>query len=218
MLFQKLLSTISPTRNPGSVGKYVLNSKQGPPPSIQETHVHQGWHKGLQGQGGVQLEQLWPQAHVVWITLHYRLQKGTWDIVQSTALLPEALNTFYAWFSPCVDMEAAILTLEAADVRRSFKAANPRKAPGQDGNPGRVLRVCEVPQLAHHWGPLLDTSNRHHGQESLSVVFFLWRNLAWTPASSQTSTGARSRACRRAASQSGLETVLLTASNHCRGW
>ena len=43
---------------------------------------------------------------------------------------------------PCVDGEAATLTLEASDISGSFQNVDQCKAHGLDGNPGYVLRVC----------------------------------------------------------------------------
>lgn len=74
----------------------------------------------------------------------------------SSASFPDELNTFYARFDaanstpvtrPPVDSEGAVLQIDTATVRRAFKRVNPRKAPGPDGIPGRVLRAC-ADQLA----------------------------------------------------------------------
>uniref|UniRef100_A0A669B6E2 Reverse transcriptase domain-containing protein n=1 Tax=Oreochromis niloticus TaxID=8128 RepID=A0A669B6E2_ORENI len=71
--------------------------------------------------------------------------------VQPTASLADELNNFYARFDadnreqilyPQEDSEAATLTLKTEAVRWTFKKVNPHKAPGPDGIPGRLLRVC----------------------------------------------------------------------------
>ncbi len=68
------------------------------------------------------------------------------------------LNTFYARFeadntahteSAQTAAAESPLTLSVADVTRSFKRVNIRKAVGPDGIPGRVLKACAF-QLA--WG------------------------------------------------------------------
>lgn len=72
----------------------------------------------------------------------------------SSASFPDELNTFYARFDAAnstpvtrapVDSEGAVLQIDTATVRRAFKRVNPRKAPGPDGIPGRVLRACADP-------------------------------------------------------------------------
>jgi len=70
--------------------------------------------------------------------------------------LPDELNTFYAGFEVsntiltarlAEDQEDCTLSLSTADVRRALKRVNPRKSPGPDDIPGRVLRGC-ADQLA----------------------------------------------------------------------
>ncbi len=74
------------------------------------------------------------------------------------ASLPDELNTFYARFeadntahtesaAAAAAEEVSPLTLSVADVTRSFKWVNIRKAVGPDGIPGRVLKACAF-QLA----------------------------------------------------------------------
>ncbi len=78
--------------------------------------------------------------------------------VNIAASLPDELNTFYARFeadttahtesaSAAAAEEVSPLTLSVADVTRSFKLVNIRKAVGPDGIPGRVLKACAF-QLA----------------------------------------------------------------------
>ncbi len=72
--------------------------------------------------------------------------------------LPDELNTFYARLEAdntahtesapmAAAEEVSPLSLSVADVTRSFKRVNIRKAVGPDGIPGRVLRACAF-QLA----------------------------------------------------------------------
>ncbi|KAI7801365.1 putative RNA-directed DNA polymerase from mobile element jockey-like [Triplophysa rosa] len=56
----------------------------------------------------------------------------------SDAGLAEELNSFFARF----DTPPPPLTLEPKDVRRVLCLGNPRKATGQDGVPGKVLKAC----------------------------------------------------------------------------
>ncbi|KAK3518337.1 hypothetical protein QTP86_003647 [Hemibagrus guttatus] len=74
----------------------------------------------------------------------------------SDASLPDALNSFYAWFEAengvtarktIPPPEDQVLCLTTADVRKTLRRVNPRKASGPDNIPGRVLREC-AEQLA----------------------------------------------------------------------
>ncbi|KAI4885370.1 hypothetical protein NFI96_008195 [Prochilodus magdalenae] len=69
----------------------------------------------------------------------------------SDASLPDALNHFYARFETQNSVEARkttpppddqVLCLTAADVRKTLRRVNPRKAAGPDNIPARVLREC----------------------------------------------------------------------------
>ncbi len=73
--------------------------------------------------------------------------------VNIAASLPDELNTFYARFEAdntahtesahtTAAEEVSPLSLSVADVTRSFKRVNIRKAVGPDGIPGRVLKAC----------------------------------------------------------------------------
>ncbi len=94
--------------------------------------------------------------------------------VNIAASLPDELNTFYARFeadntahtesaSAAAAEEVSPLTLSVADVTRSFKRVNIRKAVGPDGIPGRVLKACAF-QLAGVFTDIFNLSL------SLSVV------------------------------------------------
>ncbi len=73
--------------------------------------------------------------------------------VNITASLPDELNTFYARFEAdttahtenalaAAAEEVSPLSLSFADVTRSFKRVNIRKAVVPDGIPGHVLKAC----------------------------------------------------------------------------
>ncbi len=93
--------------------------------------------------------------------------------VNIAASLPDELNTFYARFEAdttthtesahTTAAEVSPLTLSVADVTRSFKRVNIRKAIGLDGIPGRVLKACAF-QLAGVFTDIFNLSL------SLSVV------------------------------------------------
>ncbi len=94
--------------------------------------------------------------------------------VNIAASLPDELNTFYARFeadntahtesaAAAAAEEVSPLTLSVADVTRSFKRVNIRKAVGPDGIPGRVLKACAF-QLAWVFTDIFNLSL------SLSVV------------------------------------------------
>ena len=78
--------------------------------------------------------------------------------VNIAASLPDELNNFYARFEAhntahtesapaAAAEEVSALSVSVADVTRSFRRVNIRKAAGPDGIPGRVLRACAF-QLA----------------------------------------------------------------------
>ncbi len=94
--------------------------------------------------------------------------------VNIASSLPDELNTFYARFeadntahteraAAAAAEEVSPLTLSVADVTRSFKRVNIRKAVGPDGIPGRVLKACAF-QLAGVFTDIFNLSL------SLSVV------------------------------------------------
>lgn len=94
----------------------------------------------------------------------------------SSSSFPDELNTFYARFDadnttpatrPLVDSEDAVLCLNTAMVRQALKKVNPRKAPGPDGIPGRVLRVC-ADQLAEVF---TDIFNLSLSQSTVPTIF-----------------------------------------------
>ena len=67
-------------------------------------------------------------------------------------LLRDRLNTFFSRFEdnvvpPTRPIKDCRLSFSMADVSKSFKSVNPRKAAGPDGIPSLVLRAC-ADQLA----------------------------------------------------------------------
>ncbi|KAI3365895.1 hypothetical protein L3Q82_000880 [Scortum barcoo] len=83
-----------------------------------------------------------------------------------SASLPDELNTFYARCfestSPAVEVQKSQEdhcppVISRADVCRTLKRINTRKAPGPDGIPGRALKVC-ADQLADVFADIFNMS------------------------------------------------------------
>ncbi|KAK1786349.1 hypothetical protein P4O66_018038, partial [Electrophorus voltai] len=94
--------------------------------------------------------RMWERIRAI---TNYRKTSPSCD---SDAILPDALNDFYARFEAQNNIAAEksirlqndqVLCLTAADVRRTLRGVNPRKAAGPDNIPGHVLREC-ADQLA----------------------------------------------------------------------
>jgi len=94
--------------------------------------------------------------------------------VNIASSLPDELNQFYVRFEAhntahtesapvAAAEEGSALSISVADVTRSFRRVNIRKAVGPDGIPGRVLRACTF-QLARVFTNIFNLSL------SLSVV------------------------------------------------
>ncbi|XP_055508343.1 uncharacterized protein LOC129707381 isoform X1 [Leucoraja erinacea] len=90
------------------------------------------------------VRQLWRGLNAI---TSYKAKSGC-SLNVSEASFPDELNAFYARFdreNTDVPSRAPIcrdgisVTVTEADVRRSFRGLNPRKAPGPDGIPGRVF-------------------------------------------------------------------------------
>ncbi len=105
--------------------------------------------------------------------------------VNIAASLPDKLNTFYARFEAdntahtesahmAAAEEVSPLSLSVADVTRSFKRVNIRKAVGPDGIPGRVLKTCAF-QLAGVFTDIFNLSL------SLSVVASCFKKSTIVP-------------------------------------
>ena len=99
-------------------------------------------------------------------------RRETPSVDHISAALPDQLNTFYARFevnhtvlperAPAT-ADSAPHSVSVADVCKAFKRVNSRKAPGPDGIPGRILKVC-AHQLAGVFTDIFNLSL------SLSVV------------------------------------------------
>ena len=80
-------------------------------------------------------------------------KKKTSPIADQDVLLSDRLNNVFARFEDNTDpltrpaTKTCGLSFTAADVSKTFKRVNPRKAVGPDGIPSRVLREC-ADQLA----------------------------------------------------------------------
>ncbi len=105
--------------------------------------------------------------------------------VNIAASLPDELNTFYARFEAdntantesapaAAAEEMSPLSLSVADVTRSFKRVNIRKAVGPDGIPGCVLRACAF-QIAGVFTDIFNLSL------SLSVVPWCFKKSTIVP-------------------------------------
>ena len=86
-------------------------------------------------------------------------------------MLPGRLNNFFARFEDnTVSLtrpatKTSGLSFTAAEVSKSFKRVNPRKAPGPDGIPSRTLSAC-ADQLA---GVFTDIFNQSLSQSAVTT-------------------------------------------------
>jgi hypothetical protein len=93
--------------------------------------------------------------------------------VNHNVLLPDKLNSFFARFEdntvPLTRPATKIcgLSFTAANVSKTFKRVNSRKAAGPDGIPSRVLRAC-ADQLA---GVFTDIFNQSLSQSAVPTCF-----------------------------------------------
>ena len=96
-------------------------------------------------------------------------KRKTSPVADHDVLLPDRLNNFFARFEdnrvpltrPAT--KTCGLSFTAADVRKTFKRVNPRKAAGPDGIPSRALRAC-ADQLA---GVFTDIFNQSLSQSAV---------------------------------------------------
>ncbi|KAI3352418.1 hypothetical protein L3Q82_005377 [Scortum barcoo] len=154
--YRGLLCRHSPIRSPGLMAeKSVPNLKHGQTPTTQviwrstgspgtrSGESHQQRKETVQGQSGVSLQGLQHQEHVGWIKNSYGRKISSAEVM--SASLPDELNTFYARFestSPAGEVQKAQEdhcppVISRADVCRTLKRINTRKAPGpDDGIPG----------------------------------------------------------------------------------
>ena len=95
-------------------------------------------------------------------------KKKTSPVTYPNVLLPDKLNNFFACFEDntvpptvpiqCHATKTCGLSFTAANMSKTFKRVNPRKAAGPDGIPIRVLRAC-ADQLAGVFTDIFNQSN-----------------------------------------------------------
>lgn len=91
-------------------------------------------------------------SHRAWQGIrHITRQDNTSSLTSSSALMAEQLNQFFGRFEvdrtamttdPTPATNSQALIIQSADVIRTLRKTNTRKAAGPDGIPGRVLRDC----------------------------------------------------------------------------
>jgi hypothetical protein len=98
-------------------------------------------------------------------------KKKTSHVSDQDVLLPGRLNNFFARFEdntvPRPATKTCGLSFTAADVSKTFKRVNPRKAAGPDGIPRRALRAC-ADQLV---GVFTDIFNQSLSQYAVPTCF-----------------------------------------------
>ena len=100
------------------------------------------------------------------------LQKENHPVADQDVLLPDRLNNFARFEDNTVPLtrpatKTCGLSFTAADVSKTCKRVNPRKAAGPDGIPSRVLRAC-ADQLA---GVFTDIFNQSLSQSAFPTCF-----------------------------------------------
>ena len=99
--------------------------------------------------------------------------KNSSPVTVQDVLLPGRLNNFFARFEDNTvpltrrATKTCGLSFTAADVRKTFKRVNPRKAAGPDGIPSRAHRAC-ADQLA---GVFTDIFNLSLSQSAVPICF-----------------------------------------------
>ena len=119
-------------------------------PSIRQSNKlsHQYRDKVESQFNGSDTRRMWQGLQSI---MDYK--KKTSPVADFDILLPDKLNNFFARFGDNTVLptrpatKTCGLSFTAADVRKTFKRVNPRKAAGPDGIPSRVLRAC-ADQLA----------------------------------------------------------------------
>ncbi|XP_052334968.1 uncharacterized protein LOC127911710 [Oncorhynchus keta] len=100
-------------------------------------------------------------------------KKKSSPVTDQDVLLPGRLNNFFARFEDNTvpltrpAMKTCGLSFTAAEVSKTFKRVNPRKAAGPDGIPSRALRAC-ADQLA---GVFTDIFNQSLYQSAVPTCF-----------------------------------------------
>ena len=102
-------------------------------------------------------------------TDNHGLQRKNQPRHRHRRLLPDKLNTFFARFenNTVPATKDCGLSSSVADVSKTFKRVNPRKAAGPDGIPSRVLRVW-ADELA---GVFTDIFNLSLSQSTVPTCF-----------------------------------------------
>jgi hypothetical protein len=106
-----------------------------------------------QYRSGVAIQRLRHETYVAGIQTISDYKVKTYHVADTDILLLDKLNTFFARFedNTVPPTEAAPkdcgLSFSVADVSKTFKSVNSRKAAGPDSIPRRILRACAV-QLA----------------------------------------------------------------------
>jgi hypothetical protein len=109
-------------------------------------------------------------------------KKKTSHVADINVLLPDKLNNYFARFEDNTvpltwpATKACGLSFSVANVSKTFKRVDPRKAAGPDGIPSRVLRAC-TDQLA---GVFMDIFNQSLSQ-SLVPTFFKMATIVPVP-------------------------------------
>ena len=102
-------------------------------------------------------------------------KRKTNPVADHDALLPDRLNNFFARFEDNTvpltrpTTKTCGLSFTVANVSKTFKRVNPRKAAGPDSIPGRVLRAL-ADQLA---GVFTDIFNQSLSQSAVPTCFKL---------------------------------------------
>ncbi|KAI3362875.1 hypothetical protein L3Q82_001924 [Scortum barcoo] len=175
--YRGLLCRHSPIRSPGLTEKSVPNLKHGQTPTTQViwrstgspgTHSWRAISSAKrQYRDKVESHYKGSNTRSMWAGLKtltdYKKKISSAEVM--SASLPDELNTFYARFestSPAVEVQKAQEdhcppVISRADVCRTLKRINTRKAPGPDGIPGRALKVC-ADQLADVFADIFNMS------------------------------------------------------------
>ena len=100
-------------------------------------------------------------------------KKKTSPVVDLDVLLSDGLNNFFTRFEDNTvpltrpATKTCGLSFTVADVSKTFKFVNPRKAAGPDGIPSRILRAC-ADQLA---GVFTEIFNQSLSQSAVPTCF-----------------------------------------------
>jgi hypothetical protein len=116
----------------------------------------------------VSIETIWQGLQII-----TEYKRKTSHVTDTDVLLPEKLNIFFAHFEDNTvppsrpATKDCGLSFSVANVSKTFKRVNPRKATGPDGIPSRILRTC-ADQLA---GVFTDIFNPSLSQFAVPTCF-----------------------------------------------